>query len=258
MGLNISGAVLIDNLNELSCKEISTLIKQGRKDVLISLTNEKLVELIQEGYTEFWDYLYKKTEKGIHKVYHEKINEYYKTNMSEDIYSVLKYGWTKAVLTYDKNKATAEFIAYASFLMNQQYVMFARKIKEDRIGRSIRYELLEGVTTESSINDKEKTSLVQNIIEDKTETYDKYENIIILQDALNALKEEREDLYELVSLHYLQGIPQTQIADMQNHGQSYISRKIKQGVKFLQDYLYLKSKGNLEELKLDMLSAYNG
>lgn len=248
-------------LNDMECEYINDLIKSGRKDIIKLLSNEKLVEMIQSGYAEFWDYLYDKTKNSIHKVYHENVHEYYKTNMSEDIYSILKFGWTKAVLTYDKEKATAAFIAYSSYLMHQQYKMFVRKIKKDRVGRSVRHELLESVmpdtNSKTNINNKEKNCLVEVILEDKIDDFSQKENILLLKEALAALKEEKEDLYKLVTLHYLQGIPQTQIAKMQSHGQSYISRKIKQGIKFLQDYILIKSKGNLEDIKLNMLSAYN-
>lgn len=265
--INISNAIkrniIFKSITETEKKydsvQLSKLLKNNNYD-LKTFSNEKLVELIQHGLEEAWDILYKKTENCIHKVFHDNVNDYYKSTMEEDIYSVLHYGWSKAVLTYDKTRATANFIAYASFLMNQQYIMFVRKIKPNRIGRSVRYELLESVTSEDpkkTCSTKQKESLIQNILEDKRDDFSKKENLILLKDALQALRNDRKDLYDLIVLHYIDGIPQTKIAQMHSHGQSYISRKIKQGVKFLQDYMLIKSKGDIEELKNSTLSCYN-
>lgn len=247
-------------IEESSLEDALEIMKSGNSKVLKLLSNEKLIDLIQAGYEEAWEVLYNKTKKSIHKVFHDHVHEYYKNTMEEDIYSILYFGWTKAVLTYNREKATANFVAYASFLMQQQYIMFVRKIKPDRIGKSVRYELLEGIVTEDpskNYSEKQKESLIQNILEYKKDIYGTKENLILLKDALAALKEEKEDLHELIVLHYLEGIPQTKIAEMYNHGQSYISRKIKQAIKFLQDYVMLKAKGDTEGLKEDILSAFN-
>lgn len=256
----LSDKELRQRIEDSSVEDTLELLRSRDARILKAITNEKLIDLIQAGYEEAWDVLYDKTKKSIHKVFHEHVHEYYKNTMEEDIYSILYFGWTKAALTYNREKATANFVAYASYLMQQQYIMFVRKIKPDRIGKSIRYELLEGIITEDpskNYSDKQKESLIQNILEYKKDIYGTSENLILLKDALAALKEEKEDLHELIVLHYLEGIPQTKIAEMYNHGQSYISRKIKQAIKFLQDYVMLKAKGNTEELKEDILSSFN-
>lgn len=247
----------MDSINSLEDWEIYEKYKADNK-IKNKLTNERLVKMIQNGYEEMWEVLYKKTEKAIHNIYHKKVHEYYKSTMEEDVYSVLHYGWTNAVLTYNEMKATAPFVAYASYLMYQQYVMLVRKIKPDRIGKSVRHEYLENTALESSDNsaDKQKDFLIQNILVDKSDYYSNKENAILLSQALKALKQEKEDLYDLIILHYIKGIPQTQIALVKDHGQSYISRKIKQGVKFLQDFMLIKSKGNIDNLKLEMLSSF--
>lgn len=247
----------VDPVNLLKDNEIYELYISDR-NIAKNLTNERLIKMIQNGYEEMWNILYVKTEKSIHNVYHKKVHEYYKSTMEEDIYSVLRYGWTNAVLTYNEEKATAPFVAYASYLMYQQYVMLVRKIKPNRIGKSVRHEHLESATLEmgNSNFDKQKEFLVQNLLVDKTNQHSAQENIILLKQALEALKEEKKDLYDLVMLHYIKGIPQTQIATMNNHGQSYISRKIKKGVKFLYDFMLIKSKGSIDNLKVEMLSSF--
>lgn len=262
--INISKIVtdkeLKNKIEEYSLEQIVELLKTRNAKIIKAISNEKLIDLIQAGYDEAWEILYNKTQKSIHKVFHDHVHEYYKSTMEEDMYSILHFGWTKAVLTYNKEKATANFVAYASYLMQQQYIMFVRKIKPDRIGKSVRYELLESIITEDpskNYSDKQKESLIQNILEYKKDIYGTKENLILLKDALAALKQEKEDLHELIVLHYLEGIPQTKIAEMHNHGQSYISRKIKQAIKFLQDYVMLKAKGDTTELKENVLSSFN-
>lgn len=247
----------VDPINLLQDWEIYERCRKNNK-IKNALTNERLVKMIQNGYEEMWEVLYKKTEKSIHNVYHKKVHDYYKSTMNEDVYSALHYGWTNAVLTYNETKATAPFVAYASYLMYQQYVMLVRKIKPDRIGKSVRHEYLENTALDSSENsaEKQKDFLIQNILVDKSDCYSNKENAILLSQALKALKKEKEDLYDLIILHYIKGIPQTQIALIKDHGQSYISRKIKQGVKFLQDFMLIKSKGNIDSLKLEMLSSF--
>ena len=256
----ISEKELKSLIEELPTEETMELLKPRNSKIIKAISNEKLIDLIQAGYDEAWEILYNKTKKSIHKVFHEHVHGYYKNTMDEDIYSILYFGWTKAVLTYNREKATANFVAYASYLMQQQYIMFVRKIKPDRIGKSVRYELLDSVIAEDPkrINSvKQKDSLIQNILEDKKDIYGIKENKILLKDALAALKREKEDLHELIVLHYLEGVPQTKIAEMHSHGQSYISRKIKQAIKFLQDYVMLKAKGDTEGLKEDVLSSFN-
>lgn len=245
-------------LNDLEDSEIYELFVKNA-NIVKEITNERMVRMIQNGYEVMWDILYKKTENSVHKVYHSKVHEYYKSTMKEDVYSALNLGWTNAVLSYNEEKATAPFVAYASYLMYQQYVMLVRKIKPNRIGKSIRHEYIENVTLElgKSNDEKQKEFLAQNKLIDKKDLFSSRENLILLNQALEALKEEKEYLYQLIVLHYLNGIPQTEIAELNGLGQSYISRKIKQGVKFLQDFMLIKSKGNIEDLKLEVLSSLN-
>lgn len=247
-------------INHLTDEEIYKLYLKDRENIK-DISNERIVKMIQNGYEMMWDVLYKKTENAMHKIFHKKVHEYYKSTMKEDVYSALELGWINAVLKYDEEKATAPFIAYASYLMYQRYVMLVRQIKPDRIGKSVRYEFLENINLESiGINQesqKQKDFAIHNLLEDKKDMFSDKENIILLKQALNALKEEKEYLHQIVVLHYLNGIPQTEIAAMNGYAQSYVSKKIKQGIKFLQDYMLLKSKGDLESLKRDILSSFS-
>lgn len=107
------------------------------------LTNEELVKLIQEtDKQKYWHELDMRTKKLYSYILRDKIHPYYKENMREDIISILKIGWIKAVKTYNESKATAEFIPYCSFLMEQNYKMFIRRITPERIGSSVRDECI--------------------------------------------------------------------------------------------------------------------
>ena len=97
---------------------------------------------------EYWTVLWHKTKDTIYYVYHKKVNRYYKENMNEDILAVLNIGWYQAVKTYKKEKATAPFYCYATFIIDQQYRQFLRKMKPERIGKSVRYEFLQDIPEE--------------------------------------------------------------------------------------------------------------
>ena len=84
------------------------------------LSNEELVSIIQKGNCadEYWCMLYKQTEESIYSVYHKKVHAHYKANYKDDILSILKIGWAKAVKTFDNTKCKW-FVSWAmSILLN--------------------------------------------------------------------------------------------------------------------------------------------
>ena len=88
---------------------------------LETLTNEELAKKIQEtDGPEYWQEMERRTKKVYSYALREYVHPYYKETMREDILSILKLGWVKAVKTYNEEKATADFIAYCSFLMEHQ------------------------------------------------------------------------------------------------------------------------------------------
>ena len=137
---------------------------------LNELTNEELVFMIQDDMDnqEYWNVLWEKTEKVIYSVYHKKVHRYYKENMPDDIMAILNTGWFHAVKTYNREKATGPFHSYASFIIEQKYCQFLRKIKEDRIGKSVRSEFLQDIKLPTSFADCNNTVdfCITNILED--------------------------------------------------------------------------------------------
>ena len=75
------------------------------------LSNEELVSIIQKGNCadEYWCMLYKQTEESIYSVYHKKVHAHYKANYKDDILSILKIGWAKAVKTFDNTNREEYF-----------------------------------------------------------------------------------------------------------------------------------------------------
>ena len=85
------------------------------------LSNEELASLIQKGEGDtdkYWYMLYNQTKECIYNVYHKRVHSYYKNNYKEDILSILKIGWTKAVNTFDNTKCKW-FVSWAMLLMER-------------------------------------------------------------------------------------------------------------------------------------------
>lgn len=199
-------------------------------------TNEEIVKLIQEtDNAHYWDELNKRTEELYSAVLRDKVHPYYRENMKEDILSVLKIGWIKAVKSYDEKRATAEFIPYCSFLMEQNYKMFARRINENKIGNSVRDEIMSCVTADGySENEKMSQGCIDIIMKYDCEDYDHIESSDFVKDMLERLKVHDKIQYIIIKKHCIEGMTQKDLGIMLNMSQSAISRHIKKGMKFLQ------------------------
>ena len=98
------------------------------------LSNEELASLIQKGEGDtdkYWYMLYNQTKECIYNVYHKRVHSYYKNNYKEDILSILKIGWTKAVNTFDNTKCKW-FVSWAMLLMEREYINFAKRRTSER------------------------------------------------------------------------------------------------------------------------------
>lgn len=199
------------------------------------LTIEDIVLLIQQSDDEYcWNLLYKKTEKLFHYAFNKYVGAFYKENMKEDIYSVLKGGWVKAVKSYDASKTSVGFIPFAAFIMKQHYRMFARRRKSDRIGVSVRDELFCGTQIDNSDdNEKMKNGCITNILKYECEDFGNIEIKDYIQEKLVLLEEEDELQYKFVKMHFIDGITQKRLGEDFNMSQSAISRKIRKGLAFL-------------------------
>lgn len=226
------------------------------KNTIKQIKQEIMIDMIQNGY-DLWEELYEETNRAIYKIFHKNIRSIHKTNgMEEDMISILKIGWVKAVMTFDKNKATDKFIAYASYIILQQYQIFLRVNNSDRIGNSINHSLFMNMNhDEENLYSGEKTTL--ELMQNTSNDVEEVENKVLLYTALDELKFHDLELYYLVKLHYINNVSHIKISKMIDKSQSAVAKKIKKGIVFLQDYMKYVSKNDIEGFKYDILNAYN-
>lgn len=202
---------------------------------LDALTNEELVKCVQltnEDY--YWREIEKRTQKVYSYALREYVHAYYKETMREDILSILKLGWVKAVKTYNEEKATADFIAYCTFIMQQNYIMFARRINEHKVGTSVRDEVMSSVTVDGYDNtDKMTQGCMENIMKYEVEDFEQIETKDFIRDMLERLKEHDELQYLIIKRHCIEGVTQKELGEKLKMSQSAISRNIKKGLTFL-------------------------
>lgn len=202
---------------------------------LDTLTNEELVKYVQLTNKDcYWREIEKRTEKVYSYALREYVHAYYKETMREDIMSILKMGWVKAVKTYNEEKATADFIAYCTFIMQQNYIMFARRINENKIGTSVRDEVMSSVTIDGYDNtDKMTQGCMENIMKYEVEDFEQIETKDFIRDMLERLKIHDELQYLIIKKHCIEGITQKELGETLQMSQSAISRNIKKGLQFL-------------------------
>lgn len=200
-------------------------------------TIEDIVHIIQqEDDEQCWLLLEKKTKKLFHFVFNKYIHNFYKENQKEDMYSIIKTGWVKAVKTYDPSKTTVGFVPYAAYIMRQHYQMFARRIKENRIGNSVRDELFSGTQIDyQDSNEKMASGCITNILKYECEEFDKIELSDFIKDKLQLLEQEDEIQHTFIKQHYIDGVSQKKLGEIYNMSQSAVSRKIRKGLAFLKN-----------------------
>lgn len=203
---------------------------------LETLTNEELVKKIQQtNESYYWNELDCRTQRLYSYALREYVHPYYKETMKEDIMSILKLGWVKAVNKYDEEKATADFIAFCAKLMEQAYVQFARRINEKKIGTSVRDEVLSSVTVDGYDNtDKMTQGCIDNIMKYDVEEYKDIEMKDYIRDMLERLQEHDRLQYIIIKKHCIDGVTQKDLGEQLKMSQSAISRHIKKGLRFLQ------------------------
>ena len=222
------------------------------------MTNEELVKLIQEDMDnqEYWNILWQKTEDTVHYVYHKKVHRYYKENMNDDIIAILNVGWFNAVKTYKPEKATGPFHCYAIFIIDQQYRQFLRKMKPERIGKSVRTEFLNDIKLPTTFSEASNTVdfCITNILEDyeSEDAFHDIETQDYISNKLERLKEALPQSYKYIIETIYNNKTQRQIAKMYNVSKHTVSRSIKRG------YEWLKQDDELELLEQERLrKAYD-
>ena len=222
-----------------------TIISSASIQSYNNLTNEELVFMIQDDLDnqELWNTLWTKTKDTIYYVYHKKVHRYYKEQMSEDLLAILNMGWFRAVTTYDKEKATGPFHAYAPYIIEQQYHQFLRKVKPEkdglpaRIGKSVRSEYLNDIKLPCSFSDCSNTVdfCITNILEDtkSTDPFKQIELADYLKQKLERLKIALPNSYDYIIETVYNNKTQIEVAKERNISKHTVSRAIKQGYEWL-------------------------
>ena len=208
---------------------------------------------------ELWNTLWVKTKDTIYYVYHKKLHRYYKDNMPEDMLAILNMGWFRSVITYDKEKATGPFHAYAPFIIEQQYHQFLRKVKPEKdgtpahIGKSVRAEFLNDIKLPCSFSECSNTVdfCITNILEDynSTNDYTQIELQDYLGQKLERLKIALPISYEYIIETIFNNKTQVEIAKEKNISKHTVSRAIKRGYEWLRadDEIEKKEDQNLRK-----------
>ena len=146
----------------------------------------------------------------------------------KDLVSIGNIGLIKAVTTFDKSK-NVEFATYATRCIDNEILMFLRKLKKDQ-----KVDSLDKTIT----HDKEGKELkIEDTISDETDIVEDYEKNITYKIIREIVKELPGRDREIIMLHfgfYNNKIhTQKEIADMMSISQSYVSRLITKIVKKL-------------------------
>ncbi len=146
----------------------------------------------------------------------------------KDLVSIGNIGLIKAVTTFDKSK-NVEFATYATRCIDNEILMFLRKLKKDQ-----KVDSLDKTIT----HDKEGKELkIEDTISDENDIVEDYEKNITYKIIREIVKELPSRDREIIMLHfgfYNNKIhTQKEIADMMSISQSYVSRLITKIVKKL-------------------------
>ena len=118
--------------------------------------------------------------------------------------------------------------------MQQNYIMFARRINEHKVGTSVRDEVMSSVTVDGYDNtDKMTQGCMENIMKYEVEDFEQIETKDFIRDMLERLKEHDELQYLIIKRHCIEGVTQKELGEKLQMSQSAISRNIKKGLQFL-------------------------
>lgn len=204
------------------------------------LSKEEVFELIQKvnrGSKEARDKL---ISHNIRLVLYEVTNKFQNVNYDKkDLVSIGNIGLLKAIDTYDLSKEF-EFATYAARCIDNEILMFLRKLKKDQ-----NIDSLDRVI----FHDKDGSEIrLEDKLSDNSDLVEDHENKItnnIIREVINELPERDKKIIMLHFGFYNDKVyTQSEIADMFNISQSYVSRLIQKIVKKIGKIL--ESKGVIE------------
>lgn len=225
-------------LNELSVETLVMLIQNSNKNLFKCSDIQKNL---------FWEALYKKTENSIYDTFQkEVIFVEWKRNklIKEDIITILRTGWVKAVLKYDitKDNTKSCFVPFAQRLMHQEYVTcYGKRHMKDKDGVSVKEIFINNVvvnnTGDGSENLQKRCIESIEVDENSTKDYDFVEINDMLKQKMNILKNYYPKSYDMIVMYLFEEKTQNKIAEIYNTKQSCVSRNIKKGIRFLQEII---------------------
>lgn len=204
------------------------------------LTKDELKKLLKEASEGSLESRDKLIIHNIRLVLYEVTKKFQNVDYDKkDLVSIGNIGLVKAINTYDISKGF-EFAAYATRCIDNEILMFLRKLKKDQNVDSL----------DRTINhDKDGNGLkVEDIISDEIDVVEEYTDNETYQLIRQIVKNLPDRDREIIMLHF--GFyndkthTQKEIADMMSISQSYVSRLIKKIVKRLGQQL--KQKGVIE------------
>lgn len=166
-------------------------------------------------------------EHNIRLVLYEVNNRFKSVEYDKkDLVSIGNVGLMKAVTTFDKSKKV-EFATYATRCIDNEILMFLRKLKKDQKVDSF---------DKTITHDKEGKELkIEDTISDETDIVEDYEKNITYKIIREIVKELPDRDREIIMLHFgfynNEVHTQKEIADMMSISQSYVSRLITKIVK---------------------------
>lgn len=120
--------------------------------------------------------------------------------------------------------------------------MFARRITKEKVGNSVRDEPLSCVSADGyTDNEKMSQGCIDIIMRYDCEEYKDIESKDFVDKLLERLKEHSKIQYLIIKEHCIEGVTQRELGELLQMSQSYISRNIKKGMKFLKQEIILEN-----------------
>ena len=146
----------------------------------------------------------------------------------EDRVSIGTIGLIKAANTFDESKGI-KFSTYSARCIENEILMNLRK--ENKQSDVMHFEDMISQDNEGNL------LKVEDIIADKTDYYEEYQKILIIENILNmALNLEDTNKRNVILLRWA-GLTQKQISDIIGLSQSYIARLEKKAIKYIKRYI---------------------
>lgn len=192
----------------------------------LSMSNESLVRLAQQGDTKAFDYLVEVNMPFIHSLVQRYIkpkNKYYEDIMQEGV-----LGFLKAVKTFDSSKGY-KLLTYACHCIENEFKAFFRRFnkynKEQELNRII------------AVDKYGNNLTVLDFYIDKNAVVDEVMKKVEVIELEKSVKKLPRKLQNVVHMYYFENKTQFEIAKHFKVSQSYVSRLIEKALNKLKDEL---------------------